>query len=179
MKKMILLMSVFVGFIFAQSTGMSTAKGESGMGLWFNHGVYQLDNDDYEGDWEVGFDYMTSMGLEVGVNMWDGAKGLELGYHHKMEKCNLNFSWSRAMWDDVDVDSDNLWFKLYCDSGLYGGLGGWSWNIGGESTDWEFDMLTFGKLWTLDMGMTVGVSYNANTEYLDMGVIEFDLGYNF
>ena len=114
MKKMILLTSALIGFTFAQ-TGMFTAAGESGMGVWFNHGVYQLDNDDYEGDWKLGFDYMTGVGVEVGLNMMDGAKGLDLGYHHKMEKWNMSVSWSRMMEDDVDSDTHGAGdSSLYC-----------------------------------------------------------------
>tara|TARA_B100000686_G_C16187164_1_gene663935 strand:- start:40 stop:564 length:525 start_codon:yes stop_codon:yes gene_type:complete len=174
MKKMILLTSALVGFTFAQ-TGMMTAAGESGMGVWLNHGVYQLDNDDYEGTWTVGFDYMTGVGVEVGLNMGDGWKGLDLGYHHKMEKCNVAVSWSRQMWDDLDVDMDNLWVKAYCDSALYGGLGGW--NLDGAG--WEFENLTVGKIWTFDMGMSVGVSYNATFDTMGEGELKLDLGYTF
>ena len=174
MKKMILLTSALIGFTFAQ-TGMFTAAGESGMGVWFNHGVYQLDNDDYEGDWKLGFDYMTGVGVEVGLNMMDGAKGLDLGYHHKMEKWSMSVSWSRMMDDDTDSDSDNLWFMGYCDTMLYGGLGGASVDGG----DWEFETLTFGKIWTFDMGMSAGVSYTATFDTIGEGEIKLDLGYTF
>ena len=172
MKKVILLVTVLVGFTFAQ-TGMLTPADESGMGVWLNHGIYQLDNDDYEGEWKVGFDYMTGVGVEVGLNMDADAKGLDLGYHHKMEKWNMNVEWSRMMFDDFDLDS--LWFRVYCDTALYGGLGGYSVDGG----DWDFEQITFGKIWTMDMGMSVGVSYNASFDTMGEGEISLDLGYTF
>ena len=175
MKKMILLTTALFSFTFAQ-TGMLTPTGESGMGVWLNHGVYQLDNDDYDGSWTVGFDYMTSVGVEVGLNMMDGAKGLDLGYHHSMDTWGMSVSWSRMMMDDVDnMDTDSLWFMAYCDTALYGGIGGMS----TDGSDWEFENMTFGKIWTMDMGMSVGVSYNATFDTMGEGEMKLDLGYTF
>ena len=84
MKKMILLVLTLFGFTFA-NTGMLTPAGESGMGAWLNYELMTLDSDveDFEGDWKFGFDYMTAIGLEVGLDMGDGWKGLGLGYHYK------------------------------------------------------------------------------------------------
>ena len=174
MKKMILLSTLFVGFIFSQ-TGMLTPVDESGMGIWINHGLLQIDNDDYEGELEVGFDYMTGIGVNVGIDLGEDWKGLEFGYHYKSEKWNASVSWERQMMDDFDVDIDALWFMAYCDTALYGGLGGASF----DGSDWEFETLKFGKLWTFDMGMTMGVSYEAICDDIDKGVISVDLGYNF
>ena len=181
MKKMILLVLTLLGFTFA-NTGMLTPAGESGMGAWLNYGLLTVDSDvdDFEGDWGFGFDYMTGIGLEVGLDMADGSKGLGLGYHYKgLEKIRLAGSWSRMMDDDTDKDTDTLTGTLYCDSGLYGSAGGESVN----GADWEFGDVTVGKLWTLDFG-TVGVSYWCNVgsgddEGFDKGIVSFDLGYTF
>ena len=194
MKKVILLVTVLVGFTFAK-TGMLTPADESGMGVWFNHGVWSQDTDaigvvggadyvagaDYEGNWTLGFDYMTGIGVEVGLNMMDGSKGLDLGYHHKMEKWNMSVSWSRMMNDDDDGESDRLWLMAYCDTALYGGLGGVSTTNAstGTTSDWEFETLTVGKIWTFDMGMSAGVSYTAVFEDIGEGELKLDLGYTF
>ena len=48
MKKIALLTSILVSFAFSQ-TGMLAPAQESIMGIWLNHGIYQIDNDEYDG----------------------------------------------------------------------------------------------------------------------------------
>ena len=91
--KKILLITTLIGFIFA-NTGMLTSKEEPGMGAWLSYEIATLDSDvdDFKGDFNIGFDYMTTIGLEVALNMGEtnsnAWKGLELTYHYKMEKWN-------------------------------------------------------------------------------------------
>ena len=63
---------------------MLTPADESGMGIWLNHGLVQIDNDDYEGELELGFDYMTGIGVNVGLNMGEDWKGLEYGSYFEL-----------------------------------------------------------------------------------------------
>ena len=180
MKKIILLILTFLGFTFA-NTGMLTPKEESGMGAWGSYGIATLDsdNDDFEGDYDINFDYMTSLGLEVGLNMGDGWKGLDLGYHYKSEKWAMSLSWARQLFDDSDdMDTDVLWFTGYSNSRIYGSLGGWS--VDGAA--FEFELLKFGKIWTFETGASLGVSYWSSFSSdagIDKGILGIELGYTF
>ena len=193
MKKMILLIALLAGITFAR-TGMMTPAGESGMGVWLNYEVATLGDDDgWKSTYTVSFDYMTTMGIEVGFSMGNGLlgmddadwKGIDLGYHHKMEKWNMNVSWNRRMYDDygdIELDLDQLWVLGYCDTGLYGGLGGYNMDsnwAGLDSDGWEFELLKIGYHHSLDMGMTVGVEYYADKDDIADGTVSFLAGYNF
>jgi len=182
--KKILLITTLIGFIFA-NTGMLTSKEEPGMGAWLSYEIATLDSDvdDFKGDFNIGFDYMTTIGLEVALNMGEtnsnAWKGLELTYHYKMEKWNVGLSWSRDLFDDFEEnDEDKLWFTGYSNNALYGGFGGLSVN----GNDFEFDLIQVGKIWTFEMGASVGVSYEASfgsDAGIDKGILAVDLGYTF
>jgi len=180
MKKIILLILTLLTFIFA-NTGMLTPNEESGMGGWLSYQIATLDSDDedFEGTYNIKFDYMTSLGLEVGLNKGDGWKGLELGYHYKSENWNAMLSWSRKLYDDFDGgDTDYLWVTGYSDTAIYGSLGGWSVDGG----DFEFELIELGKIWTLEMGASLGISYLASfssDDGIDKGILSLDLGYAF
>ena len=184
MKKIILLILTLIGFSIA-NTGMLTSKEEPGMGAWISYEVATLDGDveDFEGSYQINFDYMTTLGLEVGLNMGDNDdntwKGLELTYHYKSEKWNMALSWNRQLFDDFSSkDEDTLWFTGYSNTAIYGGLGGLSEN----GNDFEFNLINLGKIWTLEMGVSVGFSYSASfasSAGIDKGLISLDLGYTF
>ena len=176
MKKMILLTTVLVGFTFAK-TGMMTADGETGMGVWFNHGVW-ADGDNYEGQWSLGFDYMTGMGVEVGLNLHEDYNGIEIGYHHKLDDLGLNIEFQRTMWDieGYTFDVDWIWLRTYCDSGFHAGLGG-DGELGEEI--WWFRWAQFGNIWTMGNGLNLGVTYTMVINDIGGGELSFDLGYTF
>ena len=184
MKKIILLALTLLGFTLA-NTGILTPKEESGMGAWLSYELATLDSDveDFEGAYNISFDYMTSLGLEVGLNMGDeygdAWKGLELAYHYKSEKWNMALSWARQLFDDSnDMDTDLLWFTGYSNSRIYGSLGGWS--VDGAA--FEFELLKFGKIWTFETGASLGVSYWSSFSSdagIDKGILGIDLGYTF
>ena len=119
------------------------------------------------------------MGLNIGDNDGDRWKGLELTYHYKTEKWNAALSWNRQLFDDFDnKDKDLLWFTGYSNAAIYGGLGGLSEN----GNDFEFNLINLGKIWTLEMGVSVGFSYSASfasSAGVDKGLISLDLGYTF
>ena len=180
MKKILLLILSLFTFIFA-NTGMLMTNEETGMGAWLSYQIATLDtdNEDFEGTYHIKFDYMTSLGLEVGLNKGDGWKGLELVYHYKTEKWNMALSWSRELYDNFEGgDTDHLWFTGYSNTAIYGSFGGWSIDGG----DFEFELIEFGKLWTLDMGLSLGASYTASFSSnagIDKGILSLDLGYAF
>ena len=191
MKKIIIIISILSSFTFAKTgmmTGMLTPADESSMGAWLNYEVATLDDSDgWKSSYTLSFEYMTTMGLEVGLSMGNGFlgsddadwKGLDLGYHLRMDKYNLNFSYARKMFDDVDTDFDQLWINSYCSNGLFGGFGGYKLETPFGKSDWEFELLKIGYLHSLESGMTIGVNYYANTDDIMEGTISLLAGYNF
>lgn len=184
MKKIILLILTFIGFAIA-NTGMLTSKEEPGMGAWLSYELATLDSDvdDFEGSYQINFDYMTTLGLEVGLNMGDDNnsawKGLELTYHYKSDKWNMALSWNRKLFDDFDdQDEDILWLTGYSNTAIYGGFGGLSIDGG----DYEFDLIKVGKIWTFENGISTGITYwasFASEAGFDKGILSIDLGYAF
>ena len=184
MKKIILLILTLLGFTFA-NTGMLTSKEEPGMGAWLSYEMITLDTDvdDFKGSYEINFDYMTTLGLEVGLNIGNDDsntwKGLELTYHYKLEKWNMALSWNRQLFDDFNnKDEDILWFTGYSNNAIYGGLGG----LSTDGNDFEFDLIQFGKIWTFETGISAGILYSASFASdagFDKGILSIDLGYAF
>ncbi len=173
MIKTLLINFFLLSFVFSH-TGMLSSKEESSMGVFSSYSA-NIEDTNADALWEINFEYMTGIGVEVSLNTGNGWKGLEIGYHYKAEKWNASMQWSRKLNDSENLDSDNLWLLGYSESAIFGGFGGSSINDG----DWEFDQMVVGKLWSMENGISVGISYTFNTEEYDMGYLGVHTGFKF
>ena len=85
MKNMMLIISIIIGYCFA-NTGILADKNYSAFGIWAKVSR-QIDCDDCEETKEVSLDYMTKVGLEIGLNAGQvgdiDIAGAHLSYHFK------------------------------------------------------------------------------------------------
>jgi len=190
MKNNIAILVLMLSFGFSQ-TGMMT---DSGMGVWLNASVMNLDsdvNDSLDPGYTLGFGYMTDKGIELSLDYWVDYHGADFNpmdfsvmYHMKKDDCNWKFGLRLADFTDSE-DIDNTGNHLVV--GAYNNNMMWltiDHNLSYDDTLFDSPLvsgetaISFGKMWTMDT-MSLGVSYTAGTDDLDMGWVGVTLGTTF
>ena len=182
MKKVIMTLLVISGLCFTQTGVVS----DGGMGVWLNARVMSIDSDvnDYmDPAYTLSFDYMTDMGLEIGVDYWVDVHGLDdynpmdLGLTYHMKGEGMSWAFGLTLHDftddsDLGLDTNSVHGGGYTDSNLWFSL---AYNLDYDDNETS---IAFGKLWSMD-SMTLGAGYTANTSDLDMGWLTMSVGTTF
>ena len=179
MKKMILMIIASSSFMFAQ-TGMVT---DSGMGVWLNAAVVNIDDTDADPAYALSFDYVMDNGLEIGLDYYLDYFGfndynpMDLHFTYHMNSGDKTWAFGLNMHDftdDTDAGLDTMSIDVggYCDTLLHWNL---NYNLDAEEDEMS---IAFGKLWKMD-SMILGVGYAANTADIDMGYVTFSAGTTF
>ena len=179
MKKMILMIIASFSFMFAQ-TGMVT---DSGMGVWLNAAVVNIDDTDADPAYALSFDYVMDNGLEIGLDYYldyfglDDYSPMDLHFTYHMNSGDKTWAFGLNMHDftddsDAGLDTMSIDVGGYCDTLLH-----WNLNYNLDADDDEMSV-EFGKLWKME-SMILGVGYIANTADLDMGYVTFSAGTTF
>ena len=142
MKNMMLIISIIIGYCFANA-GILADKNESAFGIWAKVSRV-IDCEDCEETKEVSLDYMTKVGVEIGLSagqidspipdVVDGVDivGAHLGYHFKsnsLYKKGTSFYIDYAMkeytwnWDELPdepyAENTIISFGVYSNSKAY------------------------------------------------------------
>ena len=107
MKNMMLIISIIIGYCFA-NTGILVDKGYSAFGIWANVSR-TIDCDDCEETKEVSLDYMTKVGLEIGLSAGQlddlEIAGAYLSYHFKSNSLYKFSYFSHLLFHKADCGS--------------------------------------------------------------------------
>ena len=205
MKNMILTISIIIGCCLA-NTGMLADKGDAAFGIWANVSR-QVDCEDCEEFKEISLEYMTKVGLEIGLSAGQlgdmETAGGYLSYHFKsnsLYKKGTNFYISYGVDDFYFEDEDDP----YAEKGTFS-VGFYSnkksyFEISQETTSMNFmgyeyedenefvkfgGTVRFGSKGALTIGYKIDVDVidaifeNEDFEYFKDGVLELSVGGNF
>ena len=205
MKNMMLIISIIIGYCFA-NTGILADKNYSAFGIWANVSR-TIDCDECEETKEVSLDYMTKVGLEIGLNAGQvgdiDIAGAHLSYHFKSNSLyqkGTNFYIGYAMeelsledQDEPYAEKTTLSLGVYSNKKSYFEISQESLSV--DFMDYELDFETefvkFGGIIRFGQKAGFNIGYKIDVDVLDAmfeeedfellknGTLELSIGGNF
>ena len=189
MKNIILILTL--SFCFTQ-TAMLSKKGDDALGVWCSKSIYNIEYSEeinLETDnLRLHVDYKTDFGLEIGMDYYNINETFDIGFslHKKSENNGINV-WGRIKVFDIFEEYDflyNLGDKRSLSIGAYTNdlvnltIEHTQLNLSDSEYDYNWTNIEIGMMIPTFNNLGIGISYRADTDYINEGNIILTLGLN-
>ena len=181
----LLISCLFVCSLSFSQTGMMTDAGDSGLGVWLNANVVNIEYTDADPTYALSVGYMMDNGIEFGLNYhletgidWNPIS-IKAFYHMKSYN-GTSLAFGATIFNVTEAE----YLGWETESSTLIGAGAYTadklfFELGADTEDIG-ETLSFGVGYMLDLGgLNLGISYAANMDAISEGWVGLSLGSTF